>query len=427
MDQKSVEAIEKKIGYIFRNEILLEQAFTRSSYAHEHDGVRDNEVLEFIGDEALDFIVAKNFIGSYSGRRKKDGYYDFALNQGRLTELKKECVDSVILSKCIDDLGFAQYLRMGNSDVVGHVERQQSVKEDLFEAILGAVTLDSNWDLQAIHTAATMMQTGKTAFAGNVFYRQDSLWEYNQKKNDYLIALEENRPAEELGKMKEEVDYLWNKTQDEAEQDYEDIVGASDPTDDSDSPIDLEPRPLDYVGMLQRYVQTLNCDLPNYSYTHKTENGILSFTCICTFSIAKDNVSFSFSAKNQKLARQGAAQKGYSYCRDFYANVIGADILEIEQGNAEDKAKKLLQEAAEDNAVSILNELGQIVVFVEPTYNFSVEKDQQGSLIWTCTCSLNEKDVFSAQASNKNTAKRKAAFLAIQKVPEIMANPVSRF
>lgn len=89
MDQKSVELIERKIGYIFRNETLLEQAFTRSSYAHEHDDVQDNEVLEFIGDEALDFIVTKELIGSYSRWKNEVGYYRSPLDQGRLTELKK--------------------------------------------------------------------------------------------------------------------------------------------------------------------------------------------------------------------------------------------------------------------------------------------------------------------------------------------------
>ncbi len=50
--------IEEKIGYEFENKMLLQQAFTRRSYSNEHN-CEDNEVLEFIGDKVLDFIVVK--------------------------------------------------------------------------------------------------------------------------------------------------------------------------------------------------------------------------------------------------------------------------------------------------------------------------------------------------------------------------------
>ena len=48
--------IEQTIGYTFENKDLLQQAFVRKSYSEEHGG-QNNEVLEFIGDKALDFSV----------------------------------------------------------------------------------------------------------------------------------------------------------------------------------------------------------------------------------------------------------------------------------------------------------------------------------------------------------------------------------
>ena len=50
--------IEKTIGYEFKNKDLLQQAFVRKSYSEEHGG-QNNEVLEFIGDKALDFAVVR--------------------------------------------------------------------------------------------------------------------------------------------------------------------------------------------------------------------------------------------------------------------------------------------------------------------------------------------------------------------------------
>lgn len=45
--------VQEQIGYDFKNLDLLQQAFTRRSYTAENGG-ENNEVLEFIGDKALD-------------------------------------------------------------------------------------------------------------------------------------------------------------------------------------------------------------------------------------------------------------------------------------------------------------------------------------------------------------------------------------
>ena len=50
--------VQGQIGYDFENLDLLQQAFTRRSYTAENGG-ENNEVLEFIGDKALDFMVVK--------------------------------------------------------------------------------------------------------------------------------------------------------------------------------------------------------------------------------------------------------------------------------------------------------------------------------------------------------------------------------
>ncbi len=157
MNNYELELIQKTIGYEFDNTDLLQQAFTRRSYSQEEGG-ENNEVLEFIGDKALDFVVMKVIMKRF-GQITNGDYEEFKTkyDEGKFTEIKKDLVESKFLAKCIDDLGFHNYLIMGHGDKKNNVNEEDSVKEDLFEAIVGAVTIDSDWDFDEIEDAVKMM------------------------------------------------------------------------------------------------------------------------------------------------------------------------------------------------------------------------------------------------------------------------------
>ena len=143
------------LDYEFQNPDLLYQAFTRRSFSTEYGG-ENNEVLEFIGDKVLDFFVVKilaeryGFVKSELNYYKDTQYNEFVLkahkNEKDFTEIKKEIVSNKTLAKRIDKLKLNDFLFLGSSDVSNHVENQEKVKADLFEAILGAIAIDSNWD-----------------------------------------------------------------------------------------------------------------------------------------------------------------------------------------------------------------------------------------------------------------------------------------
>jgi len=57
-DQERINDIQNMIRYTFKNQELLEQAFTRRSYSMENGG-ENNEILEFIGDAALNLVAVK--------------------------------------------------------------------------------------------------------------------------------------------------------------------------------------------------------------------------------------------------------------------------------------------------------------------------------------------------------------------------------
>lgn len=154
--------IQSKIGYSFKNQKLLEQAFTRRSYANEHSDCADNEVLEFYGDKVLSIYLAKWFEQSFAKEQKQ--YYFSQKNEGELTKLFSYYSDTEMLSKCIWNLGLESYLLLGKSDEINEVWNKATVAEDLFEAILGAVAIDSNWDFEKIFpVCTTMLGAGKYA------------------------------------------------------------------------------------------------------------------------------------------------------------------------------------------------------------------------------------------------------------------------
>lgn len=159
-DSFPYDEVEKRIGYSFKNRDLLVQAFTRSSYG----SAEDNEVLEFIGDSVIGMVVTKILANRYKRRSmpeeqrkaiakwlKRDytvpEYFLCVLDESELSKLKIELVQRSSLAAATERLGLEQYLIMGKSDVIGEVQNQKSVKEDLFEAIIGVIAIDSDWDM----------------------------------------------------------------------------------------------------------------------------------------------------------------------------------------------------------------------------------------------------------------------------------------
>ena len=121
MDAKDISFIQDQIGYNFKNTDLLQQAFVRRSYSHENGG-ENNEVLEFIGDKVLDFIVVKLLSDRFGYTKgelddfdSENDWDEYACDycENKLTEIKKQLVQKQNLATCIDELGLAEYLIMG--------------------------------------------------------------------------------------------------------------------------------------------------------------------------------------------------------------------------------------------------------------------------------------------------------------------------
>ncbi len=166
MDKKDLQFIQGQIGYNFQNTDLLRQAFVRRSYAKEYGG-EDNEILEFIGDKVLDLIVVKLLAEKYGCFiRDYEEFDEFSCdkNEAELTDLKKKLVQKKTLADRIAILDLADYLLMGNGDIQKNINQEMSVKEDLFEAIIGAVALDSDWNMETLQDVIENMLDPESYF-----------------------------------------------------------------------------------------------------------------------------------------------------------------------------------------------------------------------------------------------------------------------
>ena len=124
-----IKKIERIIHYGFKDKQILKTAFTHSSYANQN-GVTSNQRLEYLGDSILNFAVADYL------------YNNFDVEEGQMSKWRSKMVNSDNLSSIIDILGLDKYLLLGSS--FNKQEPAKSIKEDLFESLVGAIYIDSS-------------------------------------------------------------------------------------------------------------------------------------------------------------------------------------------------------------------------------------------------------------------------------------------
>ncbi len=146
------EKVMELIGYQFNNKDLLYQAFKRKSYVVDHGG-ESNELLEFIGDTILEYCVINIFTREFMGismEKPKELYSEGNLTEFNFTEYKQDLTSNEYLAGIVDKLGLAGYMYLGDADKKNNVVNTTKVKADLIEAIIGAMAIDSNYDMKKI-------------------------------------------------------------------------------------------------------------------------------------------------------------------------------------------------------------------------------------------------------------------------------------
>lgn len=155
----NIKNIEEKIGYTFSDKSLLRQAFTRASFCNEYEGVRggyqSNEVLEFFGDSVLSASIVTGLI-KLRTKRYEHGIKT-ELGEGDFSNIRSRLADKKNLSDNIRRLGLQKYLILGSGDEKLGIANERSVMEDLFESIVGAIYIDSDFNIGCVLSSLERM------------------------------------------------------------------------------------------------------------------------------------------------------------------------------------------------------------------------------------------------------------------------------
>ena len=125
---------EKRIGYEFKDKSLLKTALTHSSYANENH-TRSNERLEFLGDSVLSIIISEFIFKEMVN-----------VNEGDLSKIRAALVCEQSLAEVAKSIGLNELVFLGRGENKTGGRYRPSITSDAFEAVLGAIYLDSDLD-----------------------------------------------------------------------------------------------------------------------------------------------------------------------------------------------------------------------------------------------------------------------------------------
>ncbi len=134
---RDLSKLEEKVGYVFSDKSLLAIAFIHRSYGNEHARYRNvnNERMELLGDAVLDLIVTEYLYKNLTGA-----------TEGDIARLKAMVVSEPILSKISKEMDLGSYLRLSKGELHSGGRERRSILGDCYEALLGAIYLDSNYE-----------------------------------------------------------------------------------------------------------------------------------------------------------------------------------------------------------------------------------------------------------------------------------------
>jgi ribonuclease III len=132
-----VTPLEERIGYKFRNSLLLAEALTHPSLGHEAQRYHfDYQRLEFLGDAVLQLVITEYLFIHFQAEA-----------EGQLTKLRSRLVSRDALRTHAAALDLGHYILMGRGEEASGGRDRTSTLADAFEALIGALYLDGGLDV----------------------------------------------------------------------------------------------------------------------------------------------------------------------------------------------------------------------------------------------------------------------------------------
>ncbi|MBI5182267.1 MAG: ribonuclease III [Nitrospirae bacterium] len=139
LKERSTE-LQNRLDYTFHNSALLIESLTHKSYINEKKakGLRDNEILEFMGDAVLNLIVSEYLINAYPH-----------LSEGELSKIRSMLVNELALAEIARKIGLGKYLLLGSGEEMSGGRDKNSILSDALEAVIAAIYSDGGLEKAA--------------------------------------------------------------------------------------------------------------------------------------------------------------------------------------------------------------------------------------------------------------------------------------
>lgn len=131
---KHIKALEKALNYKFQRDDLITEALTHKSYKKPYN----NERLEFLGDAVLDLIVGEYLFTKFP---KED--------EGLLSKIRASLVNEKGFTKLAENLNLGNFLLISSAEENNEGRTKPSLLSNAFEAIMGAIYLESGLEVTA--------------------------------------------------------------------------------------------------------------------------------------------------------------------------------------------------------------------------------------------------------------------------------------
>lgn len=137
LSEHSMEQLEEKIGYHFKDRALLKQAITHSSFVNEQkiNKGEDYERLEFLGDSVLEMVTSAFLFEAFP-----------ELREGEMTRKRATIVCGSALAFCAKDIELGKYILLGRGEEATGGRENENISADVLEAILGAIFVDGGYE-----------------------------------------------------------------------------------------------------------------------------------------------------------------------------------------------------------------------------------------------------------------------------------------
>ena len=127
--------LETRLGYRFKDRILLERALTHSSVRTGKSKRGDNERLEFLGDRVLGLAIAELISETFA-----------TATEGELARRYNWLVRGETCAEIARDLGLGPFLFLSDSEAESGGREKETILADACEAVLAAVFVEGGFD-----------------------------------------------------------------------------------------------------------------------------------------------------------------------------------------------------------------------------------------------------------------------------------------